>query len=424
MAVSNGYIYVNDAVTPPVGISLGEIASVLHAQPGEELASHANIKMWSKYKPFRSASFFKTVAETQTAAKAADYGLVDGSTNEHALLYTGGNALRDLYNHAMLSKSKWKYLKPRGLSYTEWARTLDFAGYNHNAVNPPIKVTFTPDANDRTGATMTFQYPENTSAYDLHIRDFQWYVASVQGGLDNWKYGILQSESGGNVQSAPDRIVGSDIYDSSGNYINNGSPRIGWEQVVTIRRGRKRFFVPFITRLREGNGSLADGSVYLPTDSTDKFSLPQSVTTYYMADVQVDSAAIHNKGSVNWSSLISSGGSLSIDASVTGTVLHFEKAGDDGIDIDFRLASNYGDGTKVTAKVTALFFSQHEGDEGVTNYYTENSEPSTAGFNHERLTFTITQPFLARGTELYLQVYDKNSGILLDEYYIDSVPQS
>lgn len=435
MAVSNGIIYVNDAVTPNIGISVDEVRQVLGAAAGEELTSHANIKKWSRYKPFQSSTLFKTVAETQAAAKAANYGLVRQNGDP---LLVANESLVSLFNAAMSGGyCKWSYLKPRGLNHTEWARLLDFAGYNHNAVNPPINVTFTPDPNDRTKATMTFQYPDSGSAYDLHIRDFPWFVNSVSGADYNWKYGVLYSQNMGNAQTV-NRIVTDedddpyDIYLPNGNYVQRSSPRIGASIPLSIQRGRRRFFVPFITQLpAEGQSAYANytNSVFLHTDSTDIFSIPQTVTTRYFKNVWfANSPTIY--GNPNWSDLYEYGGQITVQMreqdgnGLEGIIIEYNKENDSQYnDIEFRLASNYGSGDgKVTDPVDAVFYSQTKNTK-VSNYYDSNGSPdSETYYNHGRPTFTIDQHFFAIGSELYLQVYDGKTGDLLDEIFIQSVP--
>ena len=422
MAVSNGYIYVDDSVTPNVGITVEEVATVLGALAGEELTSHANIKMWSKYKPFRSSTLFKTVAETKAAAKAANYGLVRENGDP---LLVANESLVSLFNAAMSGNyCKWSYLKPRGLNYTEWARLLDFAGYNHNAANPPIKVTFTPDANDRTKATMTFQYPDSGSTYDLHIKDFPWYVDSVSGADYNWKYGVLYSTSMSNAQSVS-RIVTDedddpyDIYLPNVSYVQRDSPRIGASIPLSIQRGRRRFFVPIITQLpAEGQSAIGTytNSLFLHTDATNRFSLPQAVTTDDLKDIWFPGTpTIYSHTS--WSEIASMGGNITVNAELDGIITFFEKEEDHYVDIKFRLASNYGD--RVSDPVDAAFFAQTL-NSSVTNYYNGSGSPSsTTNEYHGRLSFTVPQNFIAVGAELYLQVYEGST--LLDEIYITTV---
>lgn len=124
------------------GLSLGEINTVLRAyQDNPDLGSlckHNNINPWAKYKPFRdSALYYPTASDWQTAAVAARYGF--GQT-ETEFEYGWNQASPEWVN---------KYLKPRGGTYDEPYRALDFAditssstyGYNHNAV-PPIAIDF------------------------------------------------------------------------------------------------------------------------------------------------------------------------------------------------------------------------------------------------------------------------------------------
>jgi hypothetical protein len=420
----------------PIGI--GDIAAALGMSSGDlgylytegnEANPQGLIKMWSRYKPFRDSTVgYETVALNQAAAKEADYGLV---RNDGGPLCQN-TALEELYCAAQTWPfGKWVYQRPRGQSQSpkEWFRMFDMVGYNANAVNPPINVIFTTP--DRTHAKFQFQYPGNGSGWDTHIRDFKWYTASVSSGTyakSNWKYGLLDSAVVGATvpsQLVYSRTMGLDIYDSSGNYKtdpNATGTRIGWEYTYTLQRGRRRYFVPFITRLPADSSTIYySDSVYLHTDQTDRYSLPNTVTTQYMTDVWFGSvSATPFVGTVNWDNLIRYGGTITINSfAINGKIINYEKAQDDAVDISFRLASNYNGYDSVTAEVSAEFYAPSP-NSTFTNYY----DGGSSNGHHSRITFTIpaSPSMIARGNELYLQVYDH--GTLLDEYYFYTIPNS
>lgn len=430
MPISGNYL------NAPVGI--GDIQQAIGLSSGDlkTLCSSDTIKKWTKYHPFRDATIgYGTAALNQAAAKAHDFGMVS-KRSQFTISQLCSKSITALYNEAQDSRGEWIYLKPRGLAYGEAYRTGDFAWYNKAAEYPPMTITFTPDESDRTKATFKFLYPTSDAAHDMQIKDFPWYTAAVSSGTyagSNWKYGILYSQYSyiqeGQV-AAPTRLLGPDIYLPSGAYnTSKGSSDWtaisgGFQKVVTIQRGRRRFFVPFITRLPLSGTIYYSDSVFLPWGQADRYSLPQTVTTTNVTDMWFPTTpTIYSH--TNWAELIDGdGGTITVNAELDGIILSYEKAQDRAVDISFRLASDYGDGNRVTAPVGTVFFCQSL-NSSVTNYYNQANESSPGNEYHQRLTFTIDPAeatFLTYGTELYLQVYDH--GTLLDEIYIDSVPSN
>lgn len=407
---------------------------------GNTATPQGYIKMWAKYKPFRSSVVgYATVAANQAAAAQNNFGLVTGYS-EHNLVYNmataGSYYLAEMYNEARHypKYSKWTYLKPRGKeTYNEWFRMLDFAGYNSNATRPPIDVVFTPNPNDRTKATFTFKYPTGGSANDMHIKDFGWYTPAVSGSENNWKYAIAYSPSytlNPSVQGNPQWFAGPDIYVAGSTSYNTDVGDTDWSltsdgfaKEVTIQRGRRRFFVPFITRHSGSNGSMYIDSVYLHTDTETGYSLPQTVTTDFLTNMWFDSGSVYSY-SGSWEDIEKYGGTIIVDAELTGTAIAYKKSDDEGVDVVFYLASSIN---KESSPVYAFFYAPSL-DGSVTNHYNHNNGDSTnpgvgtKTFQHYALTFTVPDSFIGSvgTTELYIQVYDNNtpSKVLIDEFYI------
>ena len=110
-------------MTKPVG--MGDISSALGVASLDlgtlitQGAASDLINKWAKYKPVR----LNMVGEISDANRASvnwgfGSGFVDGTTSfgSKAALHSG-------------FANRWTYYAPRGLSYSEWFRMLDFAGY-------------------------------------------------------------------------------------------------------------------------------------------------------------------------------------------------------------------------------------------------------------------------------------------------------
>ena len=144
-----------------VGISLDEINQILGAGSYDlgTLCMHSNINKWSRLKPFRSSvEGFNTVAEQITAMALVNYALFS-----NGYIPTSGNDLITwLQNY-----QDWTYQQPRGQSYNENYRLLDFDNYNHSALAPVA-----------LSGTRVFRYNNRNATYNIAI------LYTIAGGDD------------------------------------------------------------------------------------------------------------------------------------------------------------------------------------------------------------------------------------------------
>lgn len=113
-------------ITKPVNtIDISSVLGVASRQVGYLCSNkHLRSNIWAKYKPVR----FNKRNEIEEATKASvRYGM-----NVSAVNTDKGQIGKDVV---------WQYLPPRGVSYNEPCRMLDFNGYEHNATQP-IDVVF------------------------------------------------------------------------------------------------------------------------------------------------------------------------------------------------------------------------------------------------------------------------------------------
>lgn len=149
-----------------------------------QICAYANINMWSKYKPFRSSSLcFASSSSRDSALASANQALAMGST------YASPAACLAAAKSLGAGGSSWSYLRPRGLSYSEWYRLLDFDGYNHSAVAP-----------------MQFSFPYTSYAKQDSINVVEETSAGMsQGdfsGLSSYNYlGLVIQKSGGTAMA-------------------------------------------------------------------------------------------------------------------------------------------------------------------------------------------------------------------------------
>jgi len=144
------------------GISIGEINTTLNAGTLDlgSLCKHTNLNPWAKYKPFRyNAYSFTNATAWENAMKSAGWGFGDTVTavDTDYIFYWSG------------ASKEWvsSYLKPRGGSYNEYFRQLDFVdltansqnGYYHDAV-PPLDIEFSDDGTyiDQAGDAVVVNY--------------------------------------------------------------------------------------------------------------------------------------------------------------------------------------------------------------------------------------------------------------------------
>lgn len=93
---------------------------------------NAAINKWAKNKPVR---LNKITAITASELSSVHYGLQPLEVIKivrTSLGYTGSGS--DSEVDCLAEIADWTYNRPRGGSYSEWFRTLDFNGYNHDAV--------------------------------------------------------------------------------------------------------------------------------------------------------------------------------------------------------------------------------------------------------------------------------------------------
>lgn len=107
------------------------------------LCSSPNINKWSPVKPFRNSAWkFDTVDERDNARRLANQGLLLPTATNAGV--AASPAYRTTYlNHVtymiMMGNQQvpnYTYLQPRGASYNEPFRLLDFDGYMHKAQQP------------------------------------------------------------------------------------------------------------------------------------------------------------------------------------------------------------------------------------------------------------------------------------------------
>ena len=141
MSVSNGVI------SAPVSIS--DIQTAIGAAGGGDLGtlcSHANINMWSKFKPVKSAQ----VGLIDTTGQLAQGGTTWDETIstqwwrdtwnamnnpiKYGIQPRTGSALNSLYSSYYAQGLEWLYYRPTGGQFPY--RQLDFLQYNHYASHP------------------------------------------------------------------------------------------------------------------------------------------------------------------------------------------------------------------------------------------------------------------------------------------------
>ena len=144
-------------ISKPVD-NYGDIAHVLGRTTGDEgqLCGDVDaqgvpqnkIKFWSLHKPIQ---LNKKEELTEADRKSANYGYTITSYDKP--VGQAGEGL--IYGH--LNNLTWQYFKPRGVTYNEPFRKLDFDGYNHGATNPfSISYNTTPKIGDTSRIDMSF----------------------------------------------------------------------------------------------------------------------------------------------------------------------------------------------------------------------------------------------------------------------------
>lgn len=185
---------------------------------------HGKTNKWAKFKPVRHEKLGE-ITDMEKFFK--NYGI----DVESALTLTAS----DLISKANAG-SGYGYLPPRGGSYNEEYRMLDFTGYNHNAAGNLFTFTI-PDSVPTTGTSVSMQlhFTFNPKA-DLKITDFVEF--SDYGNIDMYHYAVAYYTSADNVRLAH----GPGLADVEGGdvYIDIDLPGLGlWKciLVVTMEQG-------------------------------------------------------------------------------------------------------------------------------------------------------------------------------------------
>lgn len=136
MARSNGKI------SKPVQYEDIQLALGTSANDIGQLCQSEFINRWSFKKPVRKNKWFEM---TEDDFFSVDDGFVIPSYN------SARDCAADVFN----GNADWEYQRPRGLSYNEQFRTLDFNGYDHNAA-PWFTLGFTGTTDIELGETIHF----------------------------------------------------------------------------------------------------------------------------------------------------------------------------------------------------------------------------------------------------------------------------
>lgn len=139
----------SNGIITTTGINTADVSAVLGAASNDvgTLCLHANINMWSKYKPiYLDVVGFPTVAAFQSAAAANKFGI-----NFTKALFTQVNSALKVLDG---QNNGWEYERPK-----TWKRLGDFAGYDHGAL-PPVEDFDVPTTYDMNlGRTQSTNLP-------------------------------------------------------------------------------------------------------------------------------------------------------------------------------------------------------------------------------------------------------------------------
>lgn len=110
----------NGVLTKP--ISIGDVQTVLNVSSSDlgDICRSGKINMYSAHKPMR----WGDPTSVGNMEHMLNWGLI------------ANNSDVDLKYNVTSQNPYWTYNAPRGISYNEWYRLLDFDGYDHNAVCP------------------------------------------------------------------------------------------------------------------------------------------------------------------------------------------------------------------------------------------------------------------------------------------------
>lgn len=125
--------HANDIISKPVYVR-GDIATVLGVNSGDvrTLCTHSSIKPWAKYKPVRYGTFGVTGKSSGSQYWKAYDGKCGWVIQEYTDFGVPGNSSSFV---ARLLAGSLRWTKD-SLTANDYARVLDFDGYDHNASSP------------------------------------------------------------------------------------------------------------------------------------------------------------------------------------------------------------------------------------------------------------------------------------------------
>ena len=127
----------NGIISKPIEV-INDVAFVLGESTGHigELCTSEKINEWSENKPYRHSDINTNLSNRQSAMYGWDILVKQPGESTSAFL----SKIDTYYKNG--GEKCWDYLRPRGLSYGEYCRLLDFDGYDHNAVAYRTPVTY------------------------------------------------------------------------------------------------------------------------------------------------------------------------------------------------------------------------------------------------------------------------------------------
>lgn len=203
---SNGQIYIDTRTTPHTGISTGDIGYVLGAGSNDvgTLCSHPKINPWAKFKPVSASDvdFSKDQYDaTNNAWKSTANWYKCPSPADNTLLANAcGFRVASTSNYAnipsMYASAPWAHQRPRGLSYNEVFRMMDFAWYDHRAT-PVVEASdfisnrnlVPPQDTDGVLFSCEHEHPVSQTIIELEWGDFPVFQSC--------HFGVMMQKQGG-----------------------------------------------------------------------------------------------------------------------------------------------------------------------------------------------------------------------------------
>lgn len=196
-------------ITSPVNLK-SDIATVLGTSDTNlsSLCTNNNINKWARYKPVRYDS---VSALTEEQRRFASYGFdID---------YSADIYIPNLFDKAQ-ENPDWIYLRPQA---GNWFRTLDFNGYNHNAVVPFSYESFPTEINTSVDtASLQFRVLKNALS-ELDMVDFAYF----DGQQTSFRYAVATRKVGSSdiylfygptISEAGEEILIDVVFSSTGNW--------------------------------------------------------------------------------------------------------------------------------------------------------------------------------------------------------------